>query len=593
MVAKIQPQPHPTYLLSDGTPNALGKLELTAAGTATPKVAYKDAAMGTSYGSTIALDAYGKPEDGAIYWDGSYKVTEYYRVDSVPTYALVDNGVTDNFGDADTSLSANGLIESNTAWTVDGVGAGATEWATLSEAMTAARLYTIVGGSILTITLDDGTYLNDVVDFTHPQGENIAISGTTESGTILRFTTATAPVLTITDGQIIKSISNMTLDQQGSDLDTLLIDHDARLILLDNVTLDGNSTAKGIHVTDHATARINNIVVHDATTGVVSANEGVILQEGVITFTTVTTALKTVTDGTIMLDDTNPTFTTVTTEYDPGVTSSEDGTGTLVDMVRDVSSNTSQIIPQGLVLSRDSGDTSHDINITAGAVKPTDTTYDMILTTEITKKADATWAVGDDAGGHFDGGASMPTSGMVAVYLIKNPTTGVVDAGFDTSFTSPTLPSGYTLYRLIGGWVTDASANFIAGTHKGMYFDWQASTLAINDTTMVTVTPETATVTCPPNCLYHHNSRLRLTAQTANADLAHSVYHVDYDAFAGGGESGIGYETGGASQSLFSPDFALTDSSSQVKYACKFEAGTFSYMKVWLKGWTMLTRNTL
>jgi hypothetical protein len=586
MVAKIRPQPHPTYLLADGTPNALGKLMLYAAGTTTLKAAYKNSAKTSSYGSTIQLDAYGKPEHGAIFWDGAYKVVEYYRLTSDPTYALVDNGTTDNFGEADTSLPSNGLVSSNLAYTVDGTGSGATEFATLSAAMDSARLLTIVGDNTITITLSNGTYLNNVVDFTHPQGANIAITGTSEAGTILRFTSASGPVLKITDGQIIKSISNMTLDQQGSDGDTLLVDQASSLILLDNVTLDGNDTAKGLHVTDHSTAVANNVVTHNVTTGFMSANGGVILQEGVASVVTAATGFKAVTGGTIMLDDSAPTLTAVTTSYYPSLTVSEDGTGTLVSMVRDTSNN-SQVLPTGLIVSTDT-DSSHDLNITSGSAKATDAVYDLVLKTEITKRIDATWAAGDDAGG-WESGTSIPVSGIIYIWLIAKPATGVVDILYSLSATSPTMPSGYTKKRRILSWPTDASSNLLPAIHDGLdgvYLTERISDLA--DTSLVDAREETGTFLCPALGLYTFSCQVNVTS-------VHSQFFVGtMQTAAGAGDYYffMGIETA-ATDEAAGFAFEKVDANRQMRYVAAFTGGADHSVTFFAKGYRDLGRNLL
>ncbi|KKL57670.1 hypothetical protein LCGC14_2233100 [marine sediment metagenome] len=61
----------------------------------------------------------------------------------------------------------------------------------------------------------------------------------------------------------------------------------------------------------------------------------------------------------------------------------------------------------GLGVSLDT-DTAHDLNTLAGQAQSFDTTHDIILGGEITKRLDAFWAVGDDAGGlgEVDAGAT-------------------------------------------------------------------------------------------------------------------------------------------------------------------------------------------
>ena len=108
----------------------------------------------------------------------------------------------------------------------------------------------------------------------------------------------------------------------------------------------------------------------------------------------------------------------------------------------------------GCALSKEANQTA---NITAGEWRDTDNTYDIVLSSEITKSLASTWAAGDDAGGLDTSSVSANT--LYYIHLIANPTTGVVDALFSTSKSSPTLPSGYTKNRVLGYLRTDGSSN--------------------------------------------------------------------------------------------------------------------------------------
>lgn len=110
----------------------------------------------------------------------------------------------------------------------------------------------------------------------------------------------------------------------------------------------------------------------------------------------------------------------------------------------------------GCVLSTDA-DANHDINITAGEWRDTDNTYDLVLSSEITKQIDAAWELGDDAGGLDAGSVSSNT--LYYIHLIANSTTGVVDALFSASKTSPTMPTDYDKRRVVGYVKTNGSAN--------------------------------------------------------------------------------------------------------------------------------------
>lgn len=109
----------------------------------------------------------------------------------------------------------------------------------------------------------------------------------------------------------------------------------------------------------------------------------------------------------------------------------------------------------GLTLSNDAGDVTNDINITAGEATNDANTAKMVLATEITKRLDASWAVGDDQGGLDTGAIANDT---YHVWLIRRSDTGVVDALFSLSATSPTMPTNYDQKRRIGSIMRAAGA---------------------------------------------------------------------------------------------------------------------------------------
>lgn len=71
MPYKIAPRPRQRYFNNDGTVAAGCYLYTYAAGTATPKATYQDAAGTTPHANPIVLDAKG---EALIYWSGAYKV---------------------------------------------------------------------------------------------------------------------------------------------------------------------------------------------------------------------------------------------------------------------------------------------------------------------------------------------------------------------------------------------------------------------------------------------------------------------------------------------------------------------------------------
>lgn len=114
---------------------------------------------------------------------------------------------------------------------------------------------------------------------------------------------------------------------------------------------------------------------------------------------------------------------------------------------------------RGLTISQDT-DTDHDINITAGQARDIFNDGDMILTSEITKRIDGAWVVGNDNGGLDTGTVAANT--WYHIWLIQRTDTGVEDVLFSAATGEPTFPTNYNRERRIGSVLTDADANILA-----------------------------------------------------------------------------------------------------------------------------------
>lgn len=116
---------------------------------------------------------------------------------------------------------------------------------------------------------------------------------------------------------------------------------------------------------------------------------------------------------------------------------------------------------RGLVLSTNAADPTNDVDISAGAATADTTAYAvMSLASLLTKRIDASWVVGTNQGG-LDTGAVG--NNVYYVWLIQRSDTGVVDALFSLSATSPTMPTNYDRKRLIG------SLARVSGSNTGLY----------------------------------------------------------------------------------------------------------------------------
>ncbi len=153
---------------------------------------------------------------------------------------------------------------------------------------------------------------------------------------------------------------------------------------------------------------------------------------------------------------------------------------------------------RGLVLSNNSGDANNDIDIAVGAAIDDSGTDAMVLSAILTKRSDAAWAVGTGNGGMDTG--TKPANGWLYVWLIKRPDTGVVDALFSISPTSPTMPTSYTLKRRLGA-VRTSSSNILVFEQFGDEFRLKALILDRAFAAVPNSNRNLLTVTVPPNMI--------------------------------------------------------------------------------------------
>jgi hypothetical protein len=133
----------------------------------------------------------------------------------------------------------------------------------------------------------------------------------------------------------------------------------------------------------------------------------------------------------------------------------------------------------GLTTSNNSGDPNNDIDIAVGEAASDHSSAPVLmrLTSAITKRIDAAWAVGTNQGG-LDGSETVVGTPDVStwyfLWLIKRVDTGVVDVLFSESATAPTMPANYTHKRLIGAVYNNASGNIVSFVQIGNFFLWGA-----------------------------------------------------------------------------------------------------------------------
>lgn len=130
----------------------------------------------------------------------------------------------------------------------------------------------------------------------------------------------------------------------------------------------------------------------------------------------------------------------------------------------------------GLTGSQNATDANNDMDFAAGeAASDGSSPVIMSLASAITKRSDATWAVGTGNGAMDTG--TKPTSNWIYWYLIKRPDTGVVDVCCSASPAAPSIgtniPAAYTKYRRIRCTRTDGSGNIVADIQFGDEILWK------------------------------------------------------------------------------------------------------------------------
>jgi len=232
----------------------------------------------------------------------------------------------------------------------------------------------------------------------------------------------------------------------------------------------------------------------------------------------------------------------------------------------------------GLITSNNGADAAKDIDIAAGVCRSLDNTEDISVAA-LTKQIDATWSVGDAAGGAFVG-TTVGADALYALWAILRTDTGVTDVGFDDSFASPTLPTNYDKKRLIAAVATNSSSNIVSYIQSGNIFRYQDNILEVNDGVMVSQVYKTATILVPPSCM----SYLYCNATNATANLINAI-----NVKTKGANEGLGISTGmpGITQTasanigeITGKNSVMVDSASQIEYAVfETSGGTTAIIK--------------
>lgn len=143
---------------------------------------------------------------------------------------------------------------------------------------------------------------------------------------------------------------------------------------------------------------------------------------------------------------------------------------------------------QGFTYQPNGSDVANDVDVAAGVALDSTGVY-VLRGAALTKRLDAVWAVGTNAG-MLDTGAVGNNDYFL--WVIGRSDTGVVDYLASLSSSAPTMPANYDFKRLIGWVKRSAGANVAWKTYElaggGLEFHWTASILDVYLTGTLTTT---------------------------------------------------------------------------------------------------------
>jgi len=226
----------------------------------------------------------------------------------------------------------------------------------------------------------------------------------------------------------------------------------------------------------------------------------------------------------------------------------------------------------GLTLSNNVSDATNDIDIAVGECAASDSPYwKMALSSALTKRLDAGWAVGTNQGGLDTG---VISNGTYQVWLIQRSDTGVVDALFSASPTSPTMPTNYDRKRRIGAILRESAAivgfRQVGNTFRRVAKIDRSSTGALADT-LLTISVPSSIVVEP---IMTNNLSLGATSNVSN-----QIGNGD----AGAIQFTFQQTTGIDATTITSGTF--TNMSAQIRYAVIISSGTINANILQTLGW--------
>ena len=129
----------------------------------------------------------------------------------------------------------------------------------------------------------------------------------------------------------------------------------------------------------------------------------------------------------------------------------------------------------GLHLSNNGSTLNNYVVIAMGQARDSTDTYDLRLTSGMTKNLAAVWAQGNNFGGR-DTAAAVVANTSYHVFLIRKTSDGTLDILLSASATAPNMPSGWGAFRRLGAIMTESSGFVKLFVQHGDYFEFPGRT---------------------------------------------------------------------------------------------------------------------
>ena len=140
-----------------------------------------------------------------------------------------------------------------------------------------------------------------------------------------------------------------------------------------------------------------------------------------------------------------------------------DGVGSLVlaDRLGTTTNRGIAFLSNPISISNNATDANNDIDFSDGNAPLNDGSGQILLSSTLVKRLDASWVAGTNQGGLFSGTKAINT--WYYLFAIVNTTTGATDAGFDSSVSGANVPSGWKISKILHAIKTDGTGNILQG----------------------------------------------------------------------------------------------------------------------------------